>query len=69
MHEITIRVYAFLVNTQNEVLLLDEKYGEHRFTKLPGGGLEPGYSVSNRAILFGLLVPGIPVQTVPLFWV
>ncbi len=30
---------------------------------------DSGYSVSNCATLFGLLVPGIPVQTVPLFWV
>jgi len=45
MSEITIRVYAFLVNIQNEVLLLNEKYGEHRFTKLPGGGLEPNEGI------------------------
>ncbi len=41
----------------------------HSFNFLALEGEHVGYSVSNRAILFGLLVPGIPVQTVPLFWV
>ena len=45
MTNYTIRVYAFLVNQDNEVLLLDEKYGGHRFTKLPGGGLEPNEGI------------------------
>ena len=45
MGNYTIRVYAFLVNQYNEVLLLDEKYEAHRFTKLPGGGLEPNEGI------------------------
>jgi len=42
---LTLRVYVFLKNPKNEILLLDEKSGEHRFTKLPGGGLELGEGV------------------------
>ncbi|MCT4623559.1 MAG: NUDIX hydrolase [Schleiferiaceae bacterium] len=37
---ITVRVYAFLVNEKGEVLLLNEQYNGIHFTKLPGGGLE-----------------------------
>lgn len=43
--KLTLRVYVFLKNPKNEILLLDEKSGKHRFTKLPGGGLELGEGV------------------------
>ena len=43
--KLTLRVYVFLRNPKNEILLLDEKSEEHRFTKLPGGGLELGEGV------------------------
>ena len=43
--KLTLRVYVFLKNPKNEILLLDEKSGAHRFTKLPGGGLELGEGV------------------------
>jgi ADP-ribose pyrophosphatase YjhB (NUDIX family) len=38
----TIRVYGIILNEKDEVLLSDESYMEHRFTKFPGGGLEYG---------------------------
>jgi len=38
----TLRVYGIILNDRNEVLLSDESYLGHRFTKFPGGGLEYG---------------------------
>jgi ADP-ribose pyrophosphatase YjhB (NUDIX family) len=38
----TIRVYGIILNEKDEVLLSDESYMGHRFTKFPGGGLEYG---------------------------
>jgi ADP-ribose pyrophosphatase YjhB (NUDIX family) len=38
----TIRVYGIIFNDRQEVLLSDESYLSHRFTKFPGGGLEYG---------------------------
>ncbi len=38
----TIRVYGIILNENNEVLLSDESYMGHKFTKFPGGGLEYG---------------------------
>ena len=40
--EYTIRVYAVLINQQNEVLLMNESYRGVSFTKFPGGGMEWG---------------------------
>jgi 8-oxo-dGTP diphosphatase len=37
-----VRVYGILINEQQEVLVSDEQEYGHRFTKLPGGGLEYG---------------------------
>ena len=39
---ITIRVYGIILSERDEVLLSDETYRGHRFTKFPGGGLEYG---------------------------
>ncbi len=41
-HRFTIRVYGIILNDREEVLLSDESYMGHRFTKFPGGGLEYG---------------------------
>ena len=41
-HRFTIRVYGIILNDREEVLLSDESYLGHRFTKFPGGGLEYG---------------------------
>ncbi len=37
-----IRVYAIIINKQNQVLLSDEYMADSRMTKFPGGGLEFG---------------------------
>lgn len=37
-----LRVYALILNKENEILLSDEKYADRSFTKFPGGGLEWG---------------------------
>lgn len=42
-HSITLRVYGLFIH-QNHLLVTDEKYQDVEFTKLPGGGLEPGES-------------------------
>ncbi len=38
----TIRVYGIWINEQNKVLLSDERIGDTKFTKFPGGGMERG---------------------------
>jgi mutator protein MutT len=42
MQRFNIRVYGICINEQNEILLSDETYNGHAFTKFPGGGLEWG---------------------------
>ena len=37
-----VRVYGILINDAGEVLISDEQEYGMRFTKFPGGGLEPG---------------------------
>lgn len=37
-----IRVYGLLINSNNEVLISDERRFGREFTKFPGGGLEQG---------------------------
>ncbi|MFT5858597.1 MAG: 8-oxo-dGTP diphosphatase [Flavobacteriaceae bacterium] len=37
-----IRVYAIILNDQDEILLSDERRNGHSFTKFPGGGMEWG---------------------------
>lgn len=37
-----IRVYALVLDSNDQLLLSDEKMGSARFTKFPGGGLELG---------------------------
>lgn len=43
--EFNVRVYGFLVNAANEVLLSDEMAAGLAFTKFPGGGLQYGESL------------------------
>ncbi len=45
MNLFNLRVYGILINTQNEVLLMDEKRFGISFTKFPGGGLEWGEGI------------------------
>jgi ADP-ribose pyrophosphatase YjhB (NUDIX family) len=37
-----VRVYGLLINADGEILISDEQEYGMRFTKFPGGGLEPG---------------------------
>lgn len=37
-----IRVYGLIKNSRNDILLTDEIYNDHSFTKFPGGGLQFG---------------------------
>lgn len=37
-----VRVYGIVLNEAQEVLLSEEKYGQHHFVKFPGGGLDYG---------------------------
>ena len=43
----TVRVYALIVNDQNEILVSDESYSGLNFTKFPGGGMEWGEGTLN----------------------
>lgn len=42
MYPFNVRVYGILINDANQVLISDEQEYGMRFTKFPGGGLEPG---------------------------
>lgn len=42
MKKFNLRVYGICVNNQREVLLSNEQFNGHAFTKFPGGGLEWG---------------------------
>ena len=42
MYPFNVRVYGILINDDNQVLISDEQEYGFRFTKFPGGGLEPG---------------------------
>ena len=39
---ILVRVYGLCCNTRGDLLITRERYGAHRMTKFPGGGLEYG---------------------------
>jgi len=41
-NDFIIRVYGIYINKSNQLLLSDEVYKGHSFTKFPGGGLEKG---------------------------
>lgn len=45
-----IRVYGILINSNNEVLLSDERRFGKEFTKFPGGGLELGEGIKDCLI-------------------
>jgi 8-oxo-dGTP diphosphatase len=42
MYPFNVRVYGILINDARQVLISDEQEYGMRFTKFPGGGLEPG---------------------------
>lgn len=39
---ILVRIYGLCLTSQGELLITHERYGRHRMTKFPGGGLEYG---------------------------
>jgi ADP-ribose pyrophosphatase YjhB (NUDIX family) len=45
-----LRIYGILINSDNEVLLSDEKHCDLEFTKFPGGGLEWGEGTKETLI-------------------
>jgi 8-oxo-dGTP diphosphatase len=47
MYPFNVRVYGILINDANEVLISDEQEYGMRFTKFPGGGLEPGEGLTD----------------------
>lgn len=50
MSKFNIRVYGIWINEANEILLSDERIGDFKFTKFPGGGLEYGEGLSDCLI-------------------
>ena len=50
MKSFNVRVYGLLINSNNELLLSDERRGGFSFTKFPGGGLEFGEGVVDALI-------------------
>jgi len=40
-----IRVYGLWLNDQDQILVSDERIGDFKFTKFPGGGLEYGEGI------------------------
>lgn len=44
-NDFTIRVYALVINHEQEILLMQESYRGIEFTKFPGGGLEWGEGI------------------------
>ncbi len=50
MKRFNIRVYGIWINEQHEILVSDERIGDFRFTKFPGGGLEFGEGIRDCLI-------------------
>ena len=47
MNQFNLRVYGFIINENQELLLSDEYRFESFFTKFPGGGVEYGEGITN----------------------
>ena len=45
-----IRVYGIWINDKQEILVSDERIGDFKFTKFPGGGLEFGEGIKDCLI-------------------
>jgi 8-oxo-dGTP diphosphatase len=63
-----IRVYGIYVNDAQQVLLSDEKYGDHYFTKFPGGGLEFGEGTKECVIREWQEELGVVIEVVDHFY-
>ena len=69
MLRFNIRVYALIVNGNNEILISEERRHGIYFTKFPGGGLEWGEGITDclkRELLEEL---GLPCEIGELFFV
>lgn len=50
MKRFNIRVYGIWINDNQEILVSDERIGDFKFTKFPGGGLEFGEGIKDCLI-------------------
>ena len=50
MKRFNIRVYGIWINDKQEILVSDERIGDFKFTKFPGGGLEFGEGIKDCLI-------------------
>ncbi len=50
MKRFNIRVYGIWINGKQEILVSDERIGDFKFTKFPGGGLEFGEGIKDCLI-------------------
>lgn len=50
MKRFNIRVYGIWINDRQEILVSDERIGDFKFTKFPGGGLEFGEGIKDCLI-------------------
>jgi len=64
-----IRVYGLLINTNNEVLVVDEYVKNDLITKFPGGGLEFGEGLTDCLVREFIEETGNKVKVGELFFV
>lgn len=50
MKRFNIRVYGIWINDRQHILVSDERIGDFKFTKFPGGGLEFGEGIKDCLI-------------------
>ena len=50
MKRFNIRVYGIWINDKQDILVSDERIGDFKFTKFPGGGLEFGEGIKDCLI-------------------
>jgi len=68
-NQFNIRVYGLLVNSSNEVLVVDEYIKDELITKFPGGGLEFGEGIKECLIREFIEETGNKVKVGELFFV
>lgn len=68
-NQFNIRVYGLLINSDNEVLVVDEYIKDKLITKFPGGGLEFGEGLKDCLIREFIEETGNKVKVEELFFV
>jgi 8-oxo-dGTP diphosphatase len=68
VNRFNVRVYGICINDAHQVLLSDEKYGDHYFTKFPGGGLEFGEGTKECVIREWQEELGVAIEVVEHFY-